>query len=101
MDPNKLTLAGLISVLVISIAGNIYQSNLDIPENHNYMCIKENEIIETRYCNHISGGLGTRCYPKEENKNWRTCNFGWEKIDKVEYTYQRKKTIICTKEGCN
>lgn len=103
METKTKTISGLIVLILASLTGNIYQYNLeDVPDNFTHICVEEDIITQISWCDHISGGIGTRCYQTESSRSdWKVCDTGWTKaeLQQQKITY-KKQRIICTAEGC-
>lgn len=82
MNIDKKT-TGLIALIIISLTGNVYQYSLDdVPDNFTHVCIENEDITQISWCDHLSGGLGTRCYQTESSRsNWKVCDTGWQEAN--------------------
>lgn len=102
---NKIAYGSLISIIVLSIAGNIYQyepsPEIDV-KNITHACIDNGQVIAVEWCDHLSGGYGTRCYQTESSKKeWKVCDYGWKEIDTIKNIAQSKvNKYICDVMEC-
>lgn len=98
-------LIGTITLLIFSLFGNVYQYNGNVPDTATHMCIVDNELVDIMFCDHLSSGIGTRCYQTTSSKaNWKVCDSGWEEIDVIQKVPEQQEVFIdriyCNRERC-
>jgi len=97
---NKITIGGIITILLL---GTMY--NFVPEETDTHVCIIEEEITQSKYCDHLSSTAYT-CYPKNDTtKGNKKCGTLWKAIDRTDVNIQnmvteKPKIITCVKGGC-
>ena len=100
MDKKTIATATIVTLLVL---GTLYNF---IPEpDDTHVCIADEEVIKSEWCDHLSGGKITRCYKTNSStENWIVCSAGWKAIDRSDIEpspYEPGKgDWLCDSKGC-
>lgn len=101
MDKKTIATAAIVTLLVLGTLFNF------IPEpDDTHVCIADEEVIKSEWCDHLSGGKRTRCYQTNSStSNWITCSAGWKAIDRSDIPeplpYKSDKGAFkCNHQGC-